>query len=167
MFRFARNNFTSANHDFPFRKEIPGRNRKIFAGQNIPRNSFPLPKISDRNIVTRNFFAVTPAIWSISIANITCPTTSRWSPDEAPTADSGSGTHSHWPIRCPAPDHPPCQIIPHPLAQSASAPGSCKMCYDSLFRTLRLAACLDTEIRCPMPDHPPSANTECFSTREL
>ena len=22
------------------------------------------------------------------------------------------------------PDHPPCQIIPHPLAQSASAPGS-------------------------------------------
>ena len=23
-------------------------------------------------------------------------TTSRWSPDEAPTADSGSGTHSHW-----------------------------------------------------------------------
>ena len=23
----------------------------------------------------------------------------RWSPDEAPTADSGSGTHSHWPSR--------------------------------------------------------------------
>ena len=27
------------------------------------------------------------------------PTTSRWSPDEAPTADSGSGTHSNWPSR--------------------------------------------------------------------
>ena len=27
------------------------------------------------------------------------PTTSRWSPDEAPTADSGSGIHSHWPSR--------------------------------------------------------------------
>ena len=27
-------------------------------------------------------------------------------------------------VRCPMPDHPPCQIIPHPLAQSASAPGS-------------------------------------------
>ena len=38
---FARNTFTSANHDFPFRKEIPGRNRKIFASQNIPRNNFP------------------------------------------------------------------------------------------------------------------------------
>ena len=25
------------------------------------------------------------------------PTASRWSPDEAPTADIGSGTHSHWP----------------------------------------------------------------------
>ena len=24
---------------------------------------------------------------------------SRWPPDEAPTADSGSGTHSHWPSR--------------------------------------------------------------------
>ena len=51
--------------------------------------------------------------------------------------------------RCPKPDHPPCQIIPHPLAQSASAPGSCKMFYDSLFRTLRLAALIEweTEIR--------------------
>ena len=27
------------------------------------------------------------------------PTTSQWSLDEAPTADSGSGTHSHWPSR--------------------------------------------------------------------
>ena len=43
----------------------------------------------------------------------------------------------------------PCQIIPHPLAQSASAPGSCKICYDSLFSTLRLAALIEweTEIR--------------------
>ena len=47
------------------------------------------------------------------------------------------------------PDHPPCQIIPHPLAQSASAPGSCKIFYDSLFCTLRLAALIEweTEIR--------------------
>ena len=47
------------------------------------------------------------------------------------------------------PDHPPCQIIPHPLAQSASAPGSCKIFYDSLFKTLRLAALIEweTEIR--------------------
>ena len=51
--------------------------------------------------------------------------------------------------RCPMPDHPPCQIIPHPLAQSASAPGSCKIVYDSLFSTLRLAALIEweTEIR--------------------
>ena len=51
--------------------------------------------------------------------------------------------------RCPMPDHPPCQIIPHPLAQSASAPGSCKILYDSLFSTLRLAALIEweTEIR--------------------
>ena len=51
--------------------------------------------------------------------------------------------------RCPMPDHPPCQIIPHPLAQSASAPGSCKIFYDSLFKTLRLAALIEweTEIR--------------------
>ena len=51
---------------------------------------------------------------------------------------------------CPMmPDHPPCQIIPHPLAQSASAPGSCKIFYDSLFSTLRLAALIEweTEIR--------------------
>ena len=43
----------------------------------------------------------------------------------------------------------PCQIIPHPLAQSASAPGSCKIFYDSLFKTLRLAALIEweTEIR--------------------
>ena len=43
----------------------------------------------------------------------------------------------------------PCQIIPHPLAQSASVPGSCKIFYDSLFRTLRLAALIEweTEIR--------------------
>ena len=27
------------------------------------------------------------------------PTTSRWSPDEASTADAGSRTHSHWPNR--------------------------------------------------------------------
>ena len=26
-------------------------------------------------------------------------TTSQWSPDEAPTADAGSGTHSYWPSR--------------------------------------------------------------------
>ena len=47
------------------------------------------------------------------------------------------------------PDHPPCQIIPHPLAQSASAPGSRKICYDSLSSTLRLAALIEweTEIR--------------------
>ena len=47
------------------------------------------------------------------------------------------------------PDHPPCQIIPHPLAQSTSAPGSCKIFYDSLFKTLRLAALIEweTEIR--------------------
>ena len=53
------------------------------------------------------------------------------------------------PCRCPMPDHPPCQIIPHPLAQSASAPGSCKILYDSLFSTLRLAALIEweTEIR--------------------
>ena len=52
-------------------------------------------------------------------------------------------------LRCPMPDHPPCQIIPHPLAQSASAPGSCKIFYDSLFSTLRLAALIEweTEIR--------------------
>ena len=51
--------------------------------------------------------------------------------------------------RCPMPDHPPCQIIPHPLAQSASAPGSCKIFDDSLFSTLRLAALIEweTEIR--------------------
>ena len=51
--------------------------------------------------------------------------------------------------RCPMPDHPPCQIIPHPLAQSASAPGSRKIFYDSLFKTLRLAALIEweTEIR--------------------
>ena len=43
----------------------------------------------------------------------------------------------------------PCQVIPHPLAQSASAPGSCKIFYDSLFSTLRLAALIEweTEIR--------------------
>ena len=34
----------------------------------------------------------------------------------------------------PVPDHP------HPLAQSASAPGSHKIFYDSLFSTLQLAA---------------------------
>ena len=47
------------------------------------------------------------------------------------------------------PDHPPCQIIPHPLAQSASAPGSRKIFYDSLSSTLRLAALIEweTEIR--------------------
>ena len=39
--------------------------------------------------------------------------------------------------RCPMPDHPPCQIIPQPLA---SAPGSCEVFYDSLFSMLRLAA---------------------------
>ena len=51
--------------------------------------------------------------------------------------------------RCPMPDHPPCQIIPHPLAQRDSAPGSCKIFYDSLFSTLRLAALIEweTEIR--------------------
>ena len=27
------------------------------------------------------------------------PTTSQWSPDEAPTANAGSGAHSHWPSR--------------------------------------------------------------------
>ena len=49
--------------------------------------------------------------------------------------------HVRLPIgRCPMPDHPPCQIIPHPLVQSASAPGSHKIFYDSLFSTLRLAA---------------------------
>ena len=47
------------------------------------------------------------------------------------------------------PDHPPCQIITHPLAQSASAPGSCKIFNDSLFSTLRHAALIEweTEIR--------------------
>ena len=44
-----------------------------------------------------------------------------------------------------------CQIIPgpHPLAQSASAPGSRKIVYDSLSSTLRLAALIEweTEIR--------------------
>ena len=51
--------------------------------------------------------------------------------------------------RCPMPDHSPCQIIPHPLAQSASAPGGCKIFYDSLFSTLLLAAFIEweTEIR--------------------
>ena len=41
------------------------------------------------------------------------------------------------------------QIIPHPLAQSASAPGSRKIFYDSLSSTLRLAALIEweTEIR--------------------
>ena len=39
----------------------------------------------------------------------------------------------------------PCQIIPHPLAQSASAPGSRKIFYDSLFSTLRLAALIEWE----------------------
>ena len=58
--------------------------------------------------------------------------------------------HVRLPIgRCPMPDHPPCQIIPHPLAQSASAPGSRKIFYDSLSSTLRLAALIEweTEIR--------------------
>ena len=43
----------------------------------------------------------------------------------------------------------PYQIIPHPLAQSASAPGSRKIFYDSLFSTLWLAALIEweTEIR--------------------
>ena len=65
----------------------------------------------------------------------------------------GSGVawprHSRRTIRCPMPDHPPCQIIPHPLAQSASAPGSRKIFYDSLSSTLRLAALIEweTEIR--------------------
>ena len=47
------------------------------------------------------------------------------------------------------PDHPPCQIIPHPLAQSTYAPGSRKIFYDSLSSTLRLAALIEweTEIR--------------------
>ena len=47
------------------------------------------------------------------------------------------------------PDHLPCQIIPQPLAQSPSAPGSRKIFYDSLFNTLRLAALIEwkTEIR--------------------
>ena len=62
-----------------------------------------------------------------------------------------SGDHREvvGPGRCPMPDHPPCQIIPHPLAQSASAPGSPKIFYDSLFSTLRLAALIEweTEIR--------------------
>ena len=51
--------------------------------------------------------------------------------------------------RCPMPDHPPCQIIPHPLAQSASPQGSRKIFYDSLSSTLRLAALIEweTEIR--------------------
>ena len=42
-----------------------------------------------------------------------------------------------------------CQIIPHPLAQRASAPGSCKIFYDSLFSTLRFATLIEweTEIR--------------------
>ena len=39
----------------------------------------------------------------------------------------------------------PCQIIPHPLAQIASAPGSRKIFYDSLFSTLRLAALIEWE----------------------
>ena len=39
----------------------------------------------------------------------------------------------------------PCQIIPHPLAQSASALGSRKIFYDSLFSTLRLAALIEWE----------------------
>ena len=47
--------------------------------------------------------------------------------------------------RCPMPDHPPCQIIPHPLARSASALGSRKIFYDSLFSTLRLAALIEWE----------------------
>ena len=43
----------------------------------------------------------------------------------------------------------PCQIIPRPLAQSASAPGSRRIFYDCLFGTLRLAALIEweTEIR--------------------
>ena len=47
--------------------------------------------------------------------------------------------------RCPMPDHPPCQIIPHPLAQSASALGSRKIVYCSLFSTFRLAALIEWE----------------------
>ena len=43
------------------------------------------------------------------------------------------------------PGHPSCQIIPHPLAQSASAPGGCKIFYDFLFSTLRLAALIEWE----------------------
>ena len=52
-------------------------------------------------------------------------------------------------VPCQIIPDPPCQIIPHPLAQSASAPGSCKIFYDSLFSTLRLAALIEweTEIR--------------------
>ena len=49
------------------------------------------------------------------------------------------------PVRCPMPDHPPCQIIPHPLAQSASALGSRKIFYDPLFSTLRLATLIEWE----------------------
>ena len=43
----------------------------------------------------------------------------------------------------------PSQIIPHPLAQSASAPGSRNIFYDSLFSTLWLATLIEweTEIR--------------------
>ena len=66
-----------------------------------------------------------------------------------PTVPSADGIKCWQMGRCPMPDHPPCQIIPHPLAQSASAPGSCKIFYDSLFSTLRLAALIEweTEIR--------------------
>ena len=46
-----------------------------------------------------------------------------------------------------APAGVPCQIIPHPLAQSASAPGSRKIVYDSLFSTLRLAALIEWETK--------------------
>ena len=64
-------------------------------------------------------------------------------------SQSESQTHTHSHDSVDVTSGVPCQIMPHPLAQSASAPGSCKIFYDPLFSTLRLAALIEweTEIR--------------------
>ena len=75
--------------------------------------------------------------------------------------------------RCPMPDHPPCQIIPHarsspmpdhppcqiiPHARSSPMPDHppCQIIPHARIPHARSS---------PMPDHPPFASMECFSTR--
>ena len=102
--------------------------------------------------------------WYSTWGRFTIPKTQRPTTDDSPATCRGavagcrrwsprpkrrSWARLNFCDRCPMPDHPPCQIIPHPLAQSASAPGSRKIFYDSLSSTLRLAALIEweTEIR--------------------